>query len=176
MPTDTQETFSSIECYLRGHFRMLETADSPAFAQITPMHGQGAREKFAATSPFPDTITKFLCQMDEKLDTILSVLHSTAIETDFPHTFEVFSISATQLRGATKLPVAKNDYLEIVVHVPLLSIMAISGIGRITEVQCRHDRQFFTFFFTRIDENDREAIIRFVFHSERKALRQTRID
>ncbi len=169
-------TYAAIATYLRGRFRTLDGPDDHPYAQINTLPSGPSREEFLAASPLPETVSAFLLHLDAKIDAILASLQSSSLEHDFPHTMEVLSISASNLTFTTSMPLAPGDWLEVVINFRQTGILTASGIGVIRERRVEKDAPVFTFAFTRIAEDEREKIIRYVFKEERRLLRETRLE
>ncbi len=168
--------YAGIETYLRGRFRPLNGPEDQAYAPLDIISSGSAHGEFLAASPLPDAVNKFLLHMDAKLDALLGALSASTLEKDFPHTMEITSISASKLRFATDVPLAPGDCLEIVVTFRQTGVVS-SGIGQVTaREKDASGAPFFVFAFTRIREEEREKIIRYVFKEARRLLRETRLE
>ena len=169
--------YAEILTYLRGRFRTLNGPDDQAYAQLNALPNGPTREEFLAASPLPDAVNKFLLQLDTKVDALLAALHSSGLEQDFPYTMEIQSISASRLQFTSPQPLAAGDWLEVVVDFRQAGIITASGIGQVTERNVDRDgTPVFTFSLTRIHEEEREKIIRYVFKEERRLLREQRLE
>ena len=169
--------YAQISTYLRGRYRVLNGPDDHAFAPVSSLPTGPTREEFMASSNLPDVVAKFLIQLDTKVDMLLESIHSSAIEQDFPHKAELLTISASSLEFTTHEPLAPGDWLELVVLFRQAGMFIASGIGTVTARRVTAEGDpVFSFSFTRILEEEREKIIRFVFKEERRLLRQTRLE
>ena len=164
--------YASARAYLRGRFRPLDGPDSPALTPAGGFTSSAVRDDFLANSTLPEIVTRFLAQMDMKLDALLAAYNETNLARDFPHELEVHSISAGGLELATTLPLAPHDFLEVYFQISHSFFSVVSGVGEILRRRETPEGARFDFVFTRLGENEREHIIRFVFHEERKALRK----
>lgn len=172
-----QQGYSSVATYLRGRFRPLAGPDEHELAQFTAASSGPTREEFMAASPLPETVTAFLARLDAKMDAILAGMQSSAMEQDFPHRLDVLAISASGLEFTSALPLAPGDWLEIVVAFRQPSVQTASGIGKVTgRMAAKDGGDVFSFIFTRLREEEREKIIRYVFQEERRRLRETRLE
>lgn len=172
-----RSSYSQIATYLRGRFRVLESPHDPAYAAVISLGTTVTREEFLETSTLPDTVSRFLAQLDMKVDALLANMQNSTLEQDFPHQLEILTISASCLDFATPEPVAPGDWLEIVIDFRQAGVAAAAGIGHVTDRRVEKDgTAVFSFSFSRIHEEDREKIIKFVFKEERRQLRETRLD
>ncbi|SBV91521.1 putative Type IV pilus assembly PilZ [uncultured delta proteobacterium] len=169
--------YAEIATYLRGRFRPLNGPDDQAYAQLNTVQAGPSQEEFLAASPLPDAVNKFLLQLDAKVDALLAAMCTSSMEQDFPHTMEIHSISASKLHFTTSAPLAPGDWLESIVFFRQSGFDTASGIGKVTARKVDKDgTPFFELSFTRIHEEEREKIIRFVFKEERRLLRETRLE
>ncbi|CAK7071022.1 MAG: hypothetical protein DELT_01883 [Desulfovibrio sp.] len=169
--------YVSIQTYLRGVFRPLSGPDDPAYAQLNTLPSAPLRNEFANTSPLPETVTKFLFQMDVKLDAILAGMLHSSVKEDFPHALEILSVSASGMEFTADEPLAPGDWIEVIIYFRQGGSATASGIGSVTSRKEGKDgRPVFSFSFSRILEDDREKIIGFVFKEERRQLRESRLE
>jgi len=169
--------YSRISTYLRGFFRTLSGPDDHPLAQLNTLGSGPSREEFMAASPLPETVNHFLFQMDVKLDAILSSMQSSGMEQDFPHRMEIIAISASDLVFTTDMPLAPGDLLEVIITFQQPSVYTASGIGKVVKRNVDHSgKPLFAFAFTRLHEEEREKIIRYVFKEERRQLRESRLE
>ncbi len=166
--------YTEIATYLRGRFRTLAGGDDHALAQMDTFPSAISREELLAASNLPDVVGKFLLQLDAKMDALLAGMQVSSLEQDFPHALEVLTVSASRLEFTTDLPLVQGDWLEVVVK---LGAVTASGIGSIAARNVdKNGAPVFTLIFTRIMEEEREKIIRYVFKEERRQLRETRLE
>lgn len=169
--------YAEITTYLRGRFRPLNGPNDQPYAQLNTIQAGLSHEEFLAASTLPDAVNKFLLQLDTKVDALLTAMCSSSIEQDFPQTMEIHAISASKLHFTTNAPLAPGDWLEVIVNFHQGGIDSASGIGNVTGRKVDKDgAPFFEASFTRIHEEEREKIIRFVFKEERRLLRETRLE
>ena len=169
--------YAEIATYLRGRFRTLRGPDDQALAAINTLPSGPGRDEFTAASPLPEAVTRFLVQLDAKVDAILAGIHASSIEADFPHGMEIHTISASHIAFITDMPLAPGDWLEVIVNFRQTGIATASGVGKITTRNIDKDGvSVFSLSFTRIAEDEREKIIHYVFQEERRLLRKTRLE
>ena len=169
----------SITTYLRARFRMLEGEDDPACASYSTLSSASTetRDAFLASSQLPESVIRFLNQLDRKINILLVRSLNASLEQDFPHTMEINAISAAELKFTTALPLAPGDWLEIIINLGQQGLQTASGIGRVEKRRTgKNGSSVFSFTFIRLAEEEREKIFRFVFSEERKLLRETRLE
>lgn len=170
-------TYATINTYLRGRFRTLNGPDDQSYAQINTIPSGLTSEEFMAASALPEAVSTFLVQLDMKVNALLAAVQSATTEQDFPHTMEILSISASGLTFTTSLPLAPGDWLEVIVYFRQTGIATAAGIGKVTARNAeKGSPPVFSFTFTRVAEDEREKIIRYVFTEERKLLRESRLE
>lgn len=171
----TSTEYANITTYLRGRFRTLAGPEDTAYAQLFTLPSGVTREEFAASSGLPEAATKFFMQLDAKVDTILAGMQASTLEQDFPHAMELSCISAGGFDFSAPEPLAPGDWLEAVIS--LGGINTAAGIGQVTARRVdKNGSPVFSFVFSRIQEEEREKIIRYVFKEERRLLRETRLE
>lgn len=175
--SDSEKKYARIPTYLRGRFRTLKGPDDHAHAQLDSLPSGPTREEFMAASSMPDTVNKFLVQLDQKVDALLAGMLSSSLEENFPHTMEILSVGASGMDFTAAEPLAPGDFIELIVYFRQGGTFTASGIGSVTTRRVEKDgTPVFSFSFTRILEEEREKIIRFVFREERRQLRETRLE
>ncbi len=154
---------------MRGYLRQAKSAkDIPVFSS-------GSAQNILRPDKvrgIPDELLAFLKNLDEKLDTIVSLLNRQELETDFPFVIEVTELSAAGIKFTGKEAFSENDYLELALvlnHLPLKTIGAICQIIRQEPID---DKVEWVAQFTNIRNSDREAIIQHVFYEQREEIRQ----
>ena len=173
----TSAEYAQIATYLRGRFRTLASEDDHAYAPLFTLPAGPTREEFMAASTLPDAVTKFLFQLDVKIDAILSGMQTSSLEHDFPYEMEILRLGAGGFEFTSSAPLAPGDWLETVVTFRYPGLSTASGIGRVTGRRVEEDgTPVFSFLFSRIQEEEREKIIRYVFKEERRLLRETRLE
>lgn len=169
--------FKQIDCFLRGRFRLLEDPAEQPLAPRTAWNVTRVHEEFSANTPFPGAVTDFLLRMDAKLDAILNAINGPALEEDFPHIMEIQSIGANSLTFTSPLPLAREDCLEFLLTLDQIWAAKASGIGKIVSREVQPESlPLLVLEFYRIDEEDREKIIQYIFTEERRQLRHSRME
>ncbi|GHV52021.1 hypothetical protein FACS1894206_00030 [Deltaproteobacteria bacterium] len=168
--------YAPIRTYLRGHFRVLDGPEDNARAHMNTLPVSSTREEFMAASPFPEAVSRFWAQLDMKVDALLAGMQSSAMERDFPYGLEICSLSASAFEFSTVEPVVPGDWLEVIIPFRQTGVLTASGIGNVTARKAEKDGvAIFSFSFTRIQEEEREKIMRFVFKEQRRHLRKSRL-
>lgn len=169
--------YAGIATYLRGRFRTLSGCDDDAYAPLHTLPPGQSREEFMAASTLPDAVAKFLFQLDEKVDAILAGMQAPSLEQDFPYSMEIHRLSAGGFEFTSVSPLAPGDWLEVVIVFRQAGLATAAGIGEITARRVeKGGTPVFSFAFSRIQEEEREKIIRYVFKEERRLLRESRLE
>lgn len=169
--------YARIQTSLRGRFRPLQGPNDPPRADHGAFFSGPTREEFMTASPLPEAVNRFLCRLDAKVDFILAGMASSTLDADFPHTMEILAIGASGMDFTCAEPLAPGDWIEVMITLRQENAFTAAGVGSITNRREERDgTPVFTFRFSRIAEEEREKIIRFVFMEERRRLRETRLE
>lgn len=169
-------SYVSVRTFLRGRFRPLEGPDDAPISPAGGFTSSAIRDDFLANATLPEVVTRFLAQMDMKLDALLAAHNEQNLSKDFPHGMDIHEISADRLTVSTPLPLAPGDHIEVYFQITHPFFTIVSGVGRVIRRKETTRGEFFDIEFTRLHEEEREKIIRFVFNEERKALRRQRLE
>jgi len=151
----------------------MQSIESPQIFSGDAVDDTSLRDDLFRTSKLPEDLTKFLAEMDRKLDRILGILSKDHLRSDFPLDFEVMELSAAGIKFRTKETIDINTPFEIVMllsHVPL----RMAGCkGRIIGIE--DDTKLYRFEFIDTRGSDMEAIVQFVFQQQREQIRNSKL-
>ncbi len=166
---DKNRKFTRAKTRIQGYLRQAKSAkDIPIFSSGSPQN----LLRMDKVRGIPDELLTFLKNLDEKLDTIVSLLNKQELATDFPFEIEVTELSAAGIKFTTKETFTENEYLELALvlnHLPLKTIGAICQVIRQDQIDNPSE---WVAQFTNIRNSDREAIIQYVFYEQREEIRQ----
>lgn len=175
MPNAKKTDFASIDVYIKGMMRLLDSpSEMPIFNGY--MDDDQNFSELIAKSKLPEEILVFMKNMSSKLDHIIGVLEQNKMETNFPIDIEVCNISASELLFKSKEEFAPNSFVEVVLPLAQMPLSIVGGVGKIKNMVHPKFGKVWKFSFTRIREQDLEAIVHFVFQQERKRIREIRWD
>lgn len=174
---DESRTFSRIQTYISARLRKLPTADAPTiFMGAAEMFDESLYDSLK-TAALPEAVTVFLIEMDKKLDMILSHFGRDVLKEDLPLSADIFEIGGDGLKFTSKTMFHTDDYVEIVVMLSKLPLRTAGAVGRITSRKKTDAGDIaYSLEFTRIRESDQDSIVRFVFHEERRKIREKKWD
>ncbi|WP_460032102.1 PilZ domain-containing protein [Megalodesulfovibrio paquesii] len=159
--------------------RPLEHEDSPLrlqeeWALAGPeIPAQEALEK----ARLPEGLAGFLLHLDAKLDALLGFLLHDKLARSFSGTLRVLELSGSGVQAQSTQPLASGTLLEVAIllqHAPVRMAGAVARVVREEPAppHAAEDGKVYSIEFVRIQESALEAIVQFVFHEERKRLRE----
>ncbi|WP_027192904.1 PilZ domain-containing protein [Megalodesulfovibrio gigas] len=158
--------------------RLLEHAEAPLRLQEAWAVGGPERTALEVLEKvrLPEGMAAFLLHLDAKLDAMLGFLLAEKLAKEFPYTMRVVELSGNGIRTQTMAPLQPGALLEVALllhHAPVRVAGAVARVLRAdTEPPPSGEAPAFALEFAHIREPDFEAIMQFVFHEERKRLRE----
>lgn len=172
------DSYLTVPTLIRGRLRKTSGPDAPRiYRGALPSPTAAMREELLATSRQPELLLRFLAEMDRKLDAALTLLQSEALTREFPKEGHIVAISGQGLSLESKVELRPGSHVEALIMLeeyPLRIISALCRVersGRAALLPGMHDYAC-DLRYTTIAEEDRDAVIRFVFSEERKRIRQ----
>ncbi len=169
--------FASVPTLFKGLFRMVEDGDAPRYCQgFAGVSDLSLKEEMLSQSRLPDAALRFLVEMDRKLDAVMGFLQRESLASDFPHEGRVVEISGDGVIFECREPLAPGDHMELLLMLEEFPPRVCSVIARVEEkgegkAVTGSPNSPWKLSFARVQEEDREAVIRFVFREERKLIR-----
>ncbi len=163
--------FSRVNTRIRAHARRVPSGD------VTPLYSCGpvqAPVHLDRVQGVPDSLVQFLNNLDNKVDTIISLLNQHSIESEFPLVLEVTEISGAGIKFTSGETLKQHESLELALvlnHSPLKIVGIICTLVRQEDTA---QQSAWIASFTNIRDNDREAIVQYVFHEQRESIRKNR--
>ena len=176
------DNYLSVPTLVRGRFRKAKDADAPRiYRGALPSATAGMRDELLANARQPEVLIRFLAEMDRKLDAVLSFLQSESLAQEFPGEGHIIELSGNGLVLECNHRLDEGSYIELLLMLeeyPMRIVSALSRIARARESVTLHDMHGYAYdvAFVSVAEEDREAVIRFVFSEERKRIRQQKGD
>lgn len=173
MPTQ----FLTVPTLIRAMFRMTAGEHSPRMYKGMIAPGAGMRDELLASCRQNDQMTRFLAEMDRKLDAVLALLQRESLVSEYPHGGYIVTLSGAHGILECGHELRKGDCLELLLLLDEFPMRIVSISAKVEE---RHEVMartvpsagVYALRFIRVDEEDREAVIRFVFSEDRKRIRQ----
>ena len=171
-----EQQFISVPTLIKGAFRLVEGPNAPQFCQgINSAGALVLSEDLISRSRLPESLLAFLVEMDRKLDTILGHMQRGTLTSDFPLEGHIVSISGSGLTFETETVLSVGEHMELLIFLEEFPLRVCSVMARVektvTKTVTGGDKKAFELRFVHLQEEDREAIIRFVFREERKRIR-----
>ncbi|MDL2266587.1 hypothetical protein LJC46_01180 [Desulfovibrio sp. OttesenSCG-928-G15] len=172
------DTYLSVSTMSRCRFRIANSADSPQlFTGAATSATATLRDELLASTRQQELVLRFLAELDRKLDAVLTILQTETLAQEFPHEGHVVELNGTSLRFECNMALKEGAYLEILLMLEEFPLRIVSILGKIATMEeasalpCMHSTAY-VFDFLSLAEDDREAIIRYMFSEERKRIRQ----
>lgn len=178
-PMDTR--FLTVPTLIRAMFRPIEDERSPRMYKGMLAPGAGMRDELLASNRQSDLMVRFLAEMDRKLDAVLALLQRESLVSEFPHEGHIVELSGGHGILECVDALRDGDHLELLLLMDEFPMRIVSVIARVEE---RRETRALTgppagvyaLRFAVMDEEDRDAVIRFVFSEDRKRIRQQKGD
>lgn len=167
--------YVSVPTLFKGRFRKVEIGAQHRWC-ITGTSENTFRQDALALAR-QDSTMRFLVEMDRKLDSILSLLQRDFIEADFPHEGHILELSASGLVLECVEPLSPGYAMELLLILGGYPMRLLSVMAEVTE-QVRGfslvnpGGRTYRVSYVCQSEEDREAIIGFVFQEDRKRIRR----
>ncbi len=128
------------------------------------------------------TVLEAIIRLEQKIDRLSSLLFSGEFH-KYQYTGEVINISGGGLRLVSPVNFPKGSYLDMCIFFPPAFNNPFFVIGEVRKRKVAMGKNADTvgqyhlgIKFAAIDEKDREAIIRYIFRTERQRLREARLE
>lgn len=172
--TNPERTFARIDTALKGQMRILPDG------RLIPLFSCGMacvpmRFPDNARTTLPESLVQFLEAMDDKLNTILTILNQQALHEDFPIQVVIHDISGAGLRFTTSHEVREGTAVEIVVALGVHPQILASTTGVIIRRDEYSGQALWVVEFRELRDTEREKIIHYVVAQQREQLRVRRM-
>ena len=175
MPDVKKTDFANIDAYIKGMMRLLSSPnETPIFNGY--LEENKNLSELITNSKLPEELLAFMESMNAKLEHIIGVLEHNKMEASFPINIEIRNISASELLFTCEQKLEPGKLVEAVLPLTQMPLSIAGGIGKIEPITHPKFGQIWKLSFTRIREQDLEAIVHFVFQQERKRIREIRWD
>lgn len=174
---EDRREFSRIRTRIEALMRRLDDPEAPQLFHETVLLPD-VRNIFVGSS-IQKEIADFLIALDAKLDTLVSMATRDQLEHDFPIIADIHEISGNGFRFHTTEHVEPGEYFEAVLFLSRMPLRLAGAVGVVrdfrsacTQRQCSPQ---WVIEFTRIREQDLDAVVQFVFQEERRAIREQKL-
>lgn len=182
---EERRSYSRVATCVDGWLRRLSGPDAqPALRESLTLGDAVAALK---GSGLPESAAAFLYEMNAKLDAILGLLSRESLLADFPLKAQVVEIGGGGVKFYSSDAFTLGEHLEVALALRKLPFKLAGAIGRIErkheellgeacppapEVGCS---QLWALGFTRLREQDLDAIVSFVLQEERRGIREIKV-
>lgn len=165
-----------ISTRINAYVNRLSSADTrPMYSGQASTYSESAPKNLQG-SQIPADLFKFLKEMDSKLNTILSLLSRDYLQDQFEHTCIVTEISGAGLQFTSKEEFKEGQAVEMAVIVSQMPFRIVGLVGAIQRIEQEKEEKIYVVEYTSIREEDREAIVQFVFQEQRELIRRQHND
>jgi hypothetical protein len=173
--SEQKRTYSRVEAFFPGRLRLLAPGEENAAyqgcfgcdaAQSAVLRPKGAN--------MPEALLDFLETINSKLDMLLSLANREHLESTFPVAVNIVEISGAGLIFTADREFALDDRLELVLFLSQFPLQTAGAMGRIHRRDDQAGNSAWAVDFTSIREQDREAIVRYVFQQQRERIRESK--
>ncbi|NDV20539.1 PilZ domain-containing protein [Pseudodesulfovibrio sp. JC047] len=170
---EEKRTFSRIPVRLKGHIRPMRSIDSPQRFSGDSGFQESSGTALFKGSQLPEELTRFLSEVDRKLDQIIGMLSKETVRSDFPVDIEIMEISGAGVKFRSSHQFEPNAPLEMVMVLNQLPVQLASSKGRILKKE--PDTELYRFEFVDMRGSDMETIVQFVFKQQRELIRNSKM-
>lgn len=173
--SEQKRTYSRVETNIPGRLRLLALGEkTPLFQGCSGCDtAQGAALRPKGTN-LPEALLDFLETINIKLDMLLSLANREQLESTFPVAMNIVEISGAGLIFIADRDFALDDRLEIVLFLSQFPLQMAGALGRIHRREEWFGKTAWAVDFTAVRDQDREAVVRFVFQQERERIRESK--
>ena len=170
--------YLSVPTLLKARFRMVEHAESARYWTRRKASGGSSalRDELLSTSRLSDELTRFLVEMDRKLDIILSFVEQENMLDDFPLEGKAVQLSGAGVVLETRELLSPGDHMELLLileELPMRMVSVIAAVQDAPDIPVISGPRNIPYraVFAALDEEDRENIIQYVFQEDRRRIR-----
>lgn len=174
------DSYLTVPTLIRGRFRRVRDAEAPRIYRGAPPSPTAAiREELLAGSRQSELQIRFLAEMDRKLDAVLTLLQRDSLARDFPEEGHIVALSGHGLVMECNNDLPVGSYAELLILLEEYPMRIVSTLSRVEGSRAAgvlpdmHGHAC-DMTYAAIAEEDRDAVIRFVFSEERKRIRQSK--
>ncbi|NCC24608.1 MAG: PilZ domain-containing protein [Deltaproteobacteria bacterium] len=169
---DQNRTFSRVPTRIKGHARLVPGPEvQPMFSGCAACN-LDITSDILAGSGFPPQAAKLLSAMNTKIDMILGHLDQQDVRDDYPLGMDIVELSAAGLKFMSERKFTIDEHLEAVLILSRYPLRMAGVVGTVVREESWNDNPLYVVGFTNLREQDREAIIQFVFQEQREIIRR----
>ncbi len=170
MKTESRK-FSRVKTRIRAYARKVPSGN------VKSLYSCGPTQNFTLpdrVQGIPDPLIQFLKKLDNKIDTVIGLLNKHSMESEFPFVLEITEISGAGIKFTTKEMFQLDEALELALVLSHSPLKVIGIVCTLVRQEGSPEQPVWVAGFTNIRDNDREAIVQYVFHEQRESIRKNR--
>jgi len=169
-----ERNFARVETALKGYLRLLPPG---RFMPLFNCAQAGVQPQLSdlAQSGLPEAVMQFLRGMNEKLNTILSLLRLQSLQEDFPLAVLVHDISGAGIRFSAARDFELGQAVEVVIILGGQPQSLAGATGVVVRAEEHLGQQVWAMEFKEMRDSEREKIIQYVVAQQREQLRERRL-
>ncbi|MFP4658101.1 MAG: PilZ domain-containing protein [Desulfonatronovibrionaceae bacterium] len=166
-------TYMRITTRIQGYIRRLASSDTRPLASACPSCFSGSGSKNLQSVQLPQDLLNYLKELDSKLDMILSLLNQEYLQNQFELQCDVVEISGAGLQFVSSKEFESGEAVEMVLILSQIPFRVVGLVGSIHRLEGHSGgKNIYAVEYTSIRDEDREAIVQFVFHEQREQIRE----
>ncbi len=169
---EESKEYVKVKANLSGRFRFLRSADEAPIVYGSIEHCGPLYEDFLRNSGLSDAVSQFLIGMDNKLNSILSILRKDEVDKRLPYEISILEISGGSISFSCEHDLTEGAYIEAMIFLEDFPPRPVGSIGKITDVSVTDLGKVYSMDFTNIADSDQDHIVQYVFQVERRMLRE----
>jgi hypothetical protein len=166
-----ERAFARIDTALKGYLRILPAGRFTPLFNASPT-GAAPQLSEAAQDAMPDGLVQYLRSMNEKLNTILTLLTQQSLQEDFPFPILVHDISGAGLRFSSEQEFRLGQDVEAVIALGSQPHSLAGATGTLIREEEHLGQRVWALEFKEMRDSEREKIVQFVVARQREKLRE----
>ncbi|MDL2316800.1 hypothetical protein LJC59_06955 [Desulfovibrio sp. OttesenSCG-928-A18] len=172
------ESFVSVPTMIRGRFRLVENSACPSLLSSSSYAPSTAMQDLLGQSRHAgDPVLRVLAEMDRKLDAIITLLQRESLYQDFPMEGRIVELGAEGLVLECSESLPQGTHMELLLLPGDFTWSAMSVFAEILIINQERgktapDAKSYELGYTCLNNENKDAIIRFIFSEERKRIRE----
>jgi hypothetical protein len=171
-------TYMRISTRTKAYIRRLASPDTRPLASGCASCFTHSASKSLQGAQLPQDLINFLKEMDSKLDMVLNLLNQEYLHGQFDYECDVVEISGAGLQFTSSEEFESGEAVELAIILSQIPFRIVGLVGSIHRVEKEDTEEHKTYAveYTSIRDEDREAIVQFVFHEQREQIRERQND
>lgn len=156
----------------KAYVRFLPSAETkPMYSGCASCYSQSNAQSLQGTQ-LPKDLLNFLKDMDAKLNMIISLQNQEYMQQQFDFECDITEISGAGLQFSSNKEIETGQAVEMAVVISQIPFKIVGLVGIIQRIESTDPEFLYVVEYTSIRDDDREAIVQFVFHEQREQIRE----